>query len=156
MEAYEYYIHKQKTHLWEEAEEQCKRNGSILTVLDTQDKLDELSRRLTSQGHENSDRYWIGLVFNASIRQFVWSSGVTVNATSLNTTCKIIQNEQSFYAKNWCFLLKHVKSNSGCFHREACDERLRRGAGYICQPSTQKGISYNTRSDWLKSFSFPI
>ena len=145
MEAYEYYIHNQTTHLWEEAEEHCKRNGSILTVLDTQDQLDELSRRLTSQGYKNSDRFWIGLVFNASIRQFIWSTGITVNATFINTTCNIIENEQSFYAKNWCFLFKHVKSKSHCFQRAACDKKLGGGAGYICQPSTQKGIYFTVQ-----------
>ena len=149
MEAYEYYINDQKTHFWEEAEEHCKQNGSILAVLDTQDKLDELSRRLASQSYKKSDQFWIGLVFNASSRQFMWSSGATVNATAINTTCDIIQNEKSFHGKNWCFLLKNVKSNSHCFYRKACDKRLPQGgAGYICQPTTQKGIysqfSYKT------------
>ena len=143
MEAYEYYIHNQKTHFWKEAREHCKRNGSILTVLDTQDKLDELSGRLTSQRYKNSDWFWIGLVFNASIGQFTWSSGVTVNATSINTTCKVTRNEKrGFYGKNWCFLIKHSKSQSRCFHKEACDKKLSPGAGYICQPSTPKGIYF--------------
>lgn len=148
MQAYEYYIHNHKTHFWEEAEEHCKRNGSILTVLDSQDKLDELSRRLTSQGYKNSDRFWIGLVFNASIRQFIWSSGVTINATSINATCDNIQNERkSFYGKSGCFLIKHVKSKPLCFHKAACDKRLPHGAGYICQPSTQKGIYFTVH--WI-------
>lgn len=138
--AYEYYIHDQKTHKWTEAVDNCRRNGSILAVLDTQDKLDELSRSLSSQGYKNWNQFWIGLVFNASSRQFIWSSGATVNVTSINTTCDKIQNKRSFYGKNWCFLLKRVKSKSPCFQRRACDKRLVFGADYICQPATQKGI----------------
>lgn len=161
VEANEYYIHNQKIHFWAEALEHCKGNGSILAVLDTQDKLDELSRRLTSQGYKNSAQFWIGLVFNASSRHFIWSSGATVNATSINTTCDIIQNKRSFYGENWCFLLKHVKSKSQCFKRKACDKRLHPGAGYICQPSTQKGIYFAVQlQDVIRlaknSFSFPI
>jgi len=134
MEAYEYFIHDQNAHFWEEAVEHCKRNGTILAVLDTQAKLDELSRRLTSQGYKNWHRFWIGLVFNASIRQFVWSSGATVNVTSINNTC-----DNSFYSQNRCFLLRRFKSN--CFQGKACDQRLLIAAGFICQPTVQKATT---------------
>lgn len=138
MEAYEYFIHDQNAHFWEEAVEHCKRNGTILAVLDTQAKLDELSRRLTSQGYKNWHRFWIGLVFNASIRQFVWSSGATVNVTSINNTC-----DNSFYSQNRCFLLRRFKSN--CFQGKACDQRLLIAAGFICQPTVQKGIYFRVQ-----------
>lgn len=110
-------------------------------MLDTQFKLDELARKLSTLGYVNGDKFWIGLVFNSSSGQFEWSSGVTVSEIFMNSTCGINPNEHSSHGDNWCYLLKHINTSSPCFERRACDQK--HGYGYICQTPTHNG-NYST------------
>lgn len=130
IEAYQYHIHDNKIK-WTQAVENCQRNGSILAVLDTQDKIDELAGKLSSLGYPNADKFWIGLVFNASSQQFEWSSGVTASESVKNFTCGMNPGDHFAPRRNWCYVLKRVTSNSPCFGMQFCD--WGHGKGYICQ-----------------------
>ena len=141
--AYQYYIHDKIT-IWSEAVKSCQQNGSVLAVLDSQDKLDELATKLSSLGYNNGDRFWIGLFFNASIHTFQWGSRITVNETIRNSICGGNPDGISFQRNNWCYLLKHVDSASPCFQRWHCDKK--HGSGYICQVATSANGNYNYRS----------
>ena len=131
--ASEYYINKVKA-TWEEANESCQKNSSVLAVLDSQQKIEELSTKLKSLGYGN-DMFWIGLLFNASTGQFVWSTGDNAQENFINSTCGI--NPDGNVKFIMCYLLKHTNT-SPCFDRRYCRKDNQR-YGYICQPASSKG-----------------
>ena len=131
IEANEYYIHEEKTQ-WSEAVESCKRNGSILAVLDSHYKLVQLASSFSSQGYNSRNKYWIGLMYNASSGEFVWSSGVIADVQAI---ANFICGKQPTKSKDWCFLVKN--DTSLCFEKRKCDHNHR--YGYICQHLSYKG-----------------
>ena len=132
-----YHIIRART-TWKEANSLCQRNGSILAVLDSQQKADELSRELTSLGYRHGfQKFWIGLVFNASAGQFVWSSGDTAQEAFLNSTCGLNPNANK--NSDWCYVFKNKKANSSCFEKRPCWNNLLRRHSYICQSVSSKG-----------------
>ncbi|XP_058954251.2 adhesion G-protein coupled receptor D1 isoform X2 [Pocillopora verrucosa] len=138
-EASEYSIHDAKT-LWSAAAENCKRNASLLAVLDSQYKLDQLANRLPSQGNNNRNRYWIGLVYNGSTGQLFWSSGVVADKVLItNSSCR--KQQTALKPNDLCYLVK--KGHSICFEKQECNKNHR--YGYICQPVTNR-VSPTTSS----------
>lgn len=138
-EASEYSIHDAKT-LWSAAAENCKRNASLLAVLDSQYKLDQLANRLPSQGNNNRNRYWIGLVYNGSTGQLFWSSGVVADKVLItNSSCR--KHPKALKQKDLCYLVK--EGHSICFEKQECNKNHR--YGYICQPVTNR-VSLTTSS----------
>lgn len=127
--AFEYYIKRAKA-TWSGANEACNtRNGSILAVVDSAQKIDELSKHLTSLGYNNGHhKFWIGLLFNASIKEFVWSTGNIAKDTFINSTCGIRRDKNVFL--NWCYVLKNFRNTPPCFEQRRC---WRTENGYICQ-----------------------
>lgn len=135
--ASQYYINKAKTN-WEEADAFCQRNGSVLAVLDSQQKIEELSAKIKSLGHED-DRFWIGLLFNASIGQFVWSTGEIASENFINSTCGI-NRHGSLRQLTWCYQVRHFNTTP-CLVRRYCRNKLLR-FGCICQPVSSKGTIF--------------
>lgn len=132
-EASEYSIHDAKT-LWSAAAENCKRNASLLAVLDSQYKLDQLANRLPSQGNNSKNKYWIGLVYNGSTEQLFWSSGVVADKVLItNSSCR--KHQTALKQKDLCYLVK--EGHSICFETRECNKNHR--YGYICQPVTNRG-----------------
>lgn len=124
-------INKSKV-TWEQAKELCQRNGSILAVVDSQDKIDELSNKLSSLGYNSAkEKFWIGLRTNISIGQFVWSTGKIAQVSFFNLACAInlgpIKGGQER-----CYLFKNQNS---CFQQEQCSKKHY----FICQSLSYAG-----------------
>jgi len=152
-----FYIHEARTTR-KEAAELCQRNGSHLAVLDSQQKIKEVSGKLKSLKYGNK-KFWIGLVFNASTEQFVWDTGELADENFINSTClkhrnahnnnwcyflKKHLNVSSPCNKDWCYLVtKHLNVSSPCFHIRECQKRYHR-YGYICQSSSSKDKTMTT------------
>ena len=127
--ATEYHIVNTKT-TWIEADELCKSNGSLLALLDSQPKINELAERLRSLGYKNSDKFWIGLSFNVTIDQFVMSNGTIVKENFDSLTCG--KNPGGKY-NHYCYILQNIDNSSPCILRKSC---LDKKYGYICQNSS--------------------
>ncbi|XP_022804293.1 adhesion G-protein coupled receptor D1-like [Stylophora pistillata] len=139
IEANEYSIHNAST-LWSGAVENCQRNGSVLAVLDSQHKIDQLTSSFLSQGNNRKNKYWIGLRYNGSTEHYVWSSGVLADKVSVtNSICG--KHQTPLNQKDWCYLVK--ESPSVCFEKRECNKSHR--YGYICQPVTDR-VSPTTSS----------
>ena len=122
---------------WTQATELCRKNGSILAVVDSRQKIDKLSNMLSSLGHQSDDvKFWIGLKINQSIEEFVWSTGEIVEESFLNSTCGINPNLNRTI--DWCFLFKNVNANSSCFEARLCRNASLR-FGFICQSLSSAG-----------------
>ncbi|XP_068737030.1 adhesion G protein-coupled receptor L3-like [Montipora capricornis] len=138
-----YYINENKVN-WAQATELCRKNGSILAVVDSQQKIDKLSNMLSSLGHQSGNvKFWIGLKINQSIEEFVWSTGEIVEGSFLNSTCGINPNlNRRLY---WCFLFKNVNANSSCFEARLCRNAFLR-FGFICQSLSSAEVPSNLSS----------
>ena len=103
-------------------------------MLDSQYKLDQLAKRLPSQGNNSKNKYWIGLVYNGSTEQLFWSSGVVADKVLItNSSCK--KHRTALKQKDLCYLVK--EGHSICFEKQECNKNHR--YGYICQPVTNRG-----------------
>ena len=129
--ATEYLIVDTKT-TWIEADELCKSNGSILALLDSQPKINELAERLKSLGYKNSDKFWIGLTFNVTIGQFVLSNGTKAGENLDSLTCG--KKKPGGNHNHYCYILKDIdNSSSPCISGKNCQDKK---YGYICQNSS--------------------
>ena len=128
--ATEYHIVDTKT-TWIEAEELCKSNGSILALLDSQPKIDELAERLVSLRYKNSDKFWIGLSFNVTIGQFVLSNGTITQENFDSLRCG---KKPGASHNHYCYILQDIDySSSPCILGKNCHDKK---YGYICQNSS--------------------
>ena len=126
--ATEYHIVDTKT-TWIQADELCKSDGSILALLDSQPKINELAERLKSLGYKNSDKFWIGLSFNVTIGQFVLSNGTIAQENIDNLTCG-----KKPGGNHYCYRLQDIDhSSSPCLLGKNCQDKK---YGYICQNSS--------------------
>lgn len=129
---------------WEEAKELCQRNGSILAVVDSQQKINELSDKLSSLGYQSGKhKFWVGLRTNASLGHFVWSTGEIAQASFINSACGInsghIQSGQER-----CYLFKNDKSSSSCFQQRQCTHKHY----FICESSS---FTSETQFEFLRA-----
>ena len=109
--ATEYHIVDTKT-TWKEADELCKSDGSILALLDSQARINELAERLKSLGYKNSDKFWIGLSFNVTIGQFVLSNGTITQENFDSLTCG---KKPGGRHRHYCYRLQDIdRSSSPC------------------------------------------
>ena len=120
-----YDASSQNSKPWSEAKDACSASGSLLALLDSMQKIAAVQDSL-SKGP-----YWIGLKYNTSIQEFVWSSGEVANKSFLKSLYD--GNEKSLVSSGkTCFLLK--KSND-TFQKEKCTKKY----GFICQTTGQEG-----------------
>ena len=141
--ATEYHIVDTKT-TWIEAEELCKSNGSILALLDSQPKIDELAERLVSLRYKNSDKFWIGLSFNVTIGQFVLSNGTITQENFDSLTCG---KKPGGKHKHYCYILKDIDhSSSPCILGKNCQDKK---YGYICQNSSTGNVLNHSYSQLI-------
>ena len=97
-------------------------------------KLDQLAKRLPSQGNNSKNKYWIGLVYKGSTGQLFWSSGVVADKVLItNSSCR--KQQTALKPNDLCYLVK--KGHSICFEKQECNKNHRHG--YICQPVTNRG-----------------
>lgn len=133
----EYHIDNTKT-TWDKANELCKRNGSILAEPNSHSTIIELAERLSSLGYKNSDRFWIGLTFNHSTSQFVWSTGDIAQQNLVNLTC----GKRAGSLRRKCYVLTKIdRSSSPCLFRWSCQDRK---YGYICQNGPEGKVLSNS------------
>lgn len=128
--ATEYHIVDTKT-TWIEADELCKSDGSILALLDSQPKINELAERLRSLGYKNSDKFWIGLTFDVTIGQFMLSNGTITQENFDSLTCG---KKPGGNHNHYCYRLQDIDdSSSPCILGKDCKKKK---YGYICQNSS--------------------
>ncbi|KAM7449250.1 hypothetical protein ABFA07_002808 [Porites harrisoni] len=148
--ATEYHIVETKT-TWIQADELCKSNGSILALLDSQPKINELAERLKSLGYKNSDKFWIGLSFNVTIAQFVLSNGTKARENLDNLTCG--KQKPGGNHNHYCYILQDIdRSSSPCLLGKNCQDKK---YGYICQNSSTALQVLPTATTW-KTVSFDV
>ncbi|XP_074607629.1 adhesion G-protein coupled receptor D1-like isoform X2 [Acropora palmata] len=123
-----YKINKSQV-TWEQAKELCQKSGSILAVVDSQDKIEELSNKLSFLGYKSAKhKFWIGLRTNTSIGQFVWSTGKIAQASFINSACGINSGHIKS-GQERCYLFKNQDSPPSCFQQTQCSKT----DYFICQ-----------------------
>lgn len=121
---------------WEQAKELCQKNGSILAMVDSQDKIEELSNKLSFLGYKSAKhKFWIGLRTNMSIGQFVWSTGKIAQASFINSTCGIDSGHINNGQQERCYLFKNQNSSPSCFQQSQCSKK----DYFICQSLSYAG-----------------
>ena len=129
-----YKINKSQV-TWEQAKELCQKSGSILAVVDSQDKIEELSNKLSFLGYKSAKhKFWIGLRTNTSIGQFVWSTGKIAQASFINSACGINSGHIKS-GQERCYLFKNQDSPPSCFQQTQCSKT----DYFICQSLSYAG-----------------